>query len=84
MQMPVMFEYFEMQSWQFERDLMSYSAIVMALLVQKRLISIMAQFNPVSYWGSALLKKPEVQDVVQGKVAWSCLLLWIFSYCLHL
>lgn len=47
----------------------------MALLVQKRLISIMAQFNPVSYWGSALLKKPEVQDVVQGKVAWSCLLL---------
>lgn len=34
----------------------------------------MAQFNPVFYWESALLKKTEVQDVFQGQVAWSCLL----------
>lgn len=46
---------------------MSYSAIVMALLVQKRLISIMAQFNPVSYWGSALLKKTRSPGCISGK-----------------
>jgi len=33
----------------------------------------MAQFNPVSYWESALLQKTEVQDAFQGEVAWSCL-----------
>lgn len=34
----------------------------------------MAQFNPVFYWESALLKKTEALDAFQGEVAWSCLL----------
>lgn len=31
------------------------------------------QFNPAFYWESALPKKAEVQDVLQGEVSWSCL-----------
>lgn len=34
----------------------------------------MAQFNPVFYWESALLKKMEIWDVFQGEAARSCLL----------
>lgn len=53
----------------------------LALVVQKRLIYIIAQINPFFYWESALFKNTEVQGIFQREAAWSCLL---FGAYLHI
>lgn len=64
---------------------MSDSDIVMAFLVQKRLTSNMAQFNPVSYWESALLKENRNLGCCSGRssleLPFDCEYFHIFSAC---